>query len=419
MSKLACNIVSYRPDPDMLAAKFRFWDVEALLDQAATLMDRCIVDFREYSSLDFAWNQFRTDLETQEKQLDLDMRCEAQYSFGREEPVAEEEPPPTGEPVEEPAAEEPAAEEEGEPEEAVEAAPEPAPEPAPEAGTVSFAKRNLDLRAEALQRKKELAAPGRPFALDGQRDLVLKRLCRDYEEAVNRAVVAEEGLKKIYDHAGLSSPLPSEAEALGASITNLSMWIRDAIEWLEGYRQMEQAFTRVVSVRSIVGRHTWAQVKHARESFSLKLQVPVELFRGYDNCRLRGLAASLIGEAGTVPWSINLRLPEDAVYERSGQVVEVDQSALPSCYFGRVENRRSARPTEICGADTLNNASPIGGSGQRGFWSLEILKPLGAASETFGNVEDVVLEINVVGIPQKISSRQLYVARAGGEEAPI
>ena len=57
MTKLACNVVSYLPDPKLLAAKFRPWHTEALLDQAAFLIERCLGDFKEYSDLDYRWKQ--------------------------------------------------------------------------------------------------------------------------------------------------------------------------------------------------------------------------------------------------------------------------------------------------------------------------------------------------------------------------
>ena len=78
----------------------------------------------------------------------------------------------------------------------------------------------------------------------------------------------------------------------------------------------------------------------------------------------------------------------------------MDQSGRASCLLGRVENRRSVHPVELCGVNSLVDASPIGRSTQGGLWSLEIVKPVGATSESFSHIEDVVLEINAVGSPQ-------------------
>ena len=390
MSKLACNIVLYRPDPDMLATNFRYWQVDDLLRQAEILITRCLIDFRHYCSLDFQWHHLEADLEAQEIKLGLFNQPLTKDIFDREvtAPEVEEISPETSQ--------EP-------PEESTEILTlmEPVEEKKEEAPAL---KTSLDLRTEALQRKRELAAPGKPFALDEQRDLALKRLCRDYEEAVNRACVAEEGLKKLYDQVGISSPLPSEAETLGTSITSLAIWIRNASEWLVEYHQLEQPFTRTVSVRSLKNRNSWSLLKHSRDNYPLKLQVPADLFRGHYNCRLRGISAALVGEVGTVPWSIILRLPDEALYERAGQSMEVDQSKRATCLLGRVENRGSHRPPEICGGATLLNASPVGRSTQGGLWSLDIVKPVGATSESFHHLEDLVLEIHAVGIAQKITS---------------
>jgi hypothetical protein len=399
MSKLACNIVSYRPDPDMLAANFRHWHVEALLNEAAILIERCVLDFREFSSLDFAWNQFQTDLETQEKQLNLDQKNEVKVETEVEakkevEWVSNQELLPSQDETSSADVSQESVEEEGG--ETAEV------EPALAMTGASVPQSTLQIRAEAVQRKKELSAPGRPFALDEQRDLILKRVCRDYEEAINRACVAHEGLKIIFGLHEMSSPLGSEAETLATSITKLSIWVQNAVEWLVEYQQLEQEFTRVISLRALLNRSAWVQLKQSRDNFSTKVQIPADLFKGYDNCRLRGIGAALIGEAGKVPWSIMLRLPTEAIYERSGRIADVDQSGRSSCLLGRVENRRSDRPLEICGDTILLNASPIGRyNAAGGSWSIDLVKPMGAASESFGHVEDVVLEIDVLGMPQK------------------
>jgi len=97
MSKLACNIVSYRPEPAMLAASFSTWQAEALLCEAATLLERCVADFKEYSTLDRAWKGYRNDLEILEKEVELDMRRAAPEQEAEASPATELEEP-AGEP---------------------------------------------------------------------------------------------------------------------------------------------------------------------------------------------------------------------------------------------------------------------------------------------------------------------------------
>jgi hypothetical protein len=392
MIKLACNIAMYHPDERVLAARYRSWHVKPLLDQAAALVDRCILDYKHFSSYDYAWNEFQLDLRIKEKEVDLHRGSEAEEPPREEPPAAEEEE--GAEPPEEAeeSVEGEAAEEEEQPEQVeVPVLPPGAPI-------------SIELQSEAVQRKKELSSPGQPLALNEQRDATLKRLCRDYEEAVDRAWVAEQGLRKIYDHADLTSPLPTDAETLNESITNLAIWIRNAQEWLARYQQHEQAFTTVVSIRSLLGRTQWAVLKQSRESWGSRLRLPSDLFRGHDNCHLRGIGAWLAGEVGTVPWSMVIRLPDDALYERWGQSVEVDQSGRPACLLGRVENRRSPHPVEICGENTLINASPIGQQSAEGFWIIELYKPPGSISEAFSHLEDIILELRMVGIPQRTMS---------------
>lgn len=392
MSKPACNVVSYRPDPEMLAASFVPRDVEALLDQAALLLDRCLLDYREFTLLDRAWNEFSHDLEIQEKQVELERKMKTEVAPKEAAP-----PPPEAEAPAEERQQEGEERKEGEGETPRQEGEGAAPVEAAAAAIAS----TLDLRAEAAQRKKDLSGPGRPFALDEQRDLVLKRLCRDYEEAINRLSVAEGGLARYFGYDGEPSPLNSWADTLGSSITSLSIWTRNVLEWLARYRQRTQTFTRAFSVRALMNRNAWGQLRHARDSFSVKFQVPVELFQGFDNCRLRGVSASLIGEAGTVPWSALIRLPDAALYQRSGRKLEEDQSILPPILLGRLENRRSVRISEVGGAVTHLNASPIGRPTLEGQWGLEIFRPVGALSEQFAQVDDVVIEIRTAGLPQQ------------------
>ncbi|QWV93136.1 hypothetical protein KP004_18520 [Geomonas oryzisoli] len=393
MSKLACNVVAYRPDPDLLAARFDPRQVEVLLEQAELLLERALTEFREYAALDRAWQELSHDLEILEQELELDRRRVA-----REEPAPE--PPP----------EEEAAAEEKRPQEHAEGAEErAAAEGAPEAeqgeeATVAAEEpavgSMIELRGESIRRRKELAAAGGPLALNEQRDLVLRRLCRDYEEALNRVAVAEDGLNRFFGYE-VASPLSSWSETLGASLVSNVIWTRNAREWLALYQQGEQAFTRAFSIRSLLNRNAWGQLRHARDSFSVRLQIPAELFQGFENCRFRGVSASLLGEAGGVPWSALVRLPEAAYYLRSGQRVQVDQRALTPILLGRVENRRSVRRSEFCGMSTHLNASPAGTQVNEGQWYVELMRPVGAATELFAQVDDLVIEVKVSGVAQR------------------
>ncbi|MCM0081340.1 hypothetical protein L4X63_07035 [Geomonas sp. Red32] len=393
MGKPACNVAMYHPDLRVLSARYRNWHVKALLDEASVLIERCLTEFKEYSSLDYAWTQFQLGLKIQEKQIDIDRVTEPEAPPGEAEAAALMAEAEAAE--EEPAEEEAHVEERGE-EETAEAPPDETyqAEATPPLTT-------LELQLEAVKRKRELSAPGQPFALNDQRDLALKRLCRDYEETVNRAWVCEQGLRKIYDYEELESPLPVEAETLSESLTSLAIWIRSASEWLTRYEQHQQTFTRVISLRALMGRTAWAVLKQSRESYSTRFRLPPELFKGHDNCHLRGVGAWLMGDCGAVPWTLVVRVPEEGVYERWGQSVEVDQSGRASCLLGRVENRKSLHPVQMSGENTLLNATPLGLQTPGGQWYLEIQKPAGAITESFAHLEDLILELSVVGIPQR------------------
>jgi len=181
----------------------------------------------------------------------------------------------------------------------------------------------------------------------------------------------------------------------------VAIWIRQAIENLVAYQQLDQSFTRVVSLRAVTGNESWEKLQKSKEKFSTNFVLPPDIFFMHENVRLRGLGASLIGEAGTVPWSIVIKLPEEAYYLRSGENASVSQGDVPSCFIGRVENRKSTRPIEMGGMISLMNASPIGEPSPKGYWTISIIRPANTA-EKFSDIEDILLEVSAVGVPCSI-----------------
>jgi hypothetical protein len=268
------------------------------------------------------------------------------------------------------------------------------------ASDVTLNQEKLKIRLESIKKKKDASAPGQPFALKWQSEFVWARLSRNYEDALNRALVAEEGLENFYGHRVKENVLPPPNQPIEVSISNLAIWIRNSIEWLVAYQQIDQAFTRVVSVRSLVAKDVWDKLRVARDRFTISLTIPSDLFVSHYNVRLRGVGACILGNAGSIPWSMIVQLPKDALYQRSPDDFKLKQNDLPSCLLGRVENRKVSRPLEISGLISLMNASPVGQQTVDGVWTIEITKPVGT-SEKFSEIDDLLLEVNCVGQPKK------------------
>ena len=106
----------------------------------------------------------------------------------------------------------------------------------------------------------------------------------------------------------------------------------------------------------------------------------------------------MLGKVGTIPWKIEISLPKKAVYLRGADDFEIDQSNVPNCILGRVENRNSIRGVEFGGMVSLNNISPIASEGNdlAECWSVKISKPK-SSSEMFQNIEDIIIELNLTG----------------------
>ena len=416
------RIMDYQPDRAALKTKFRPWHVEALLNQAADLMDKCLGELREYAALNYAWNQFSIDLMTLRKELDLDIAHKEDYKRDKITVDAKQKFFTDSQSSFDAAKAEAAQlhsykSNEGQGNAGWTRAAQNYREKLVEDfsrnmektladlhvawfnSDVGYNESRLEIREGAVKEKEDRSVSGQPLALNWQSELVWIRLKRDYEDALNRACIAEEGLERFYGHKPDVSVLPGSEQPMEAAISHLEIWIRKSIEWLVAYQQREQAFTRVVSIRSLLTKETWNSLKEAKDHFETSLTIPAALFSNHDNTRLRGIGASFIGDVGDVPWSLIVRVPKEAIYQRNGQSINVIQGDLPSCFLGRVENRKAVRLLEISGVVSLMNASPIGRLGPLGSWSLEMFRPSGTAEE-FSEIEDVLLEISVVGQPK-------------------
>jgi hypothetical protein len=416
----AARSLDYVPDKEMLRAKFRRWHVEALLNQAADLADKCVGELREHSSLDYSWNRFSQELAVQEKELKLDQ--ERIGFFQRDHDSATKRQTYFTESKEQYDASIFHADKlynqhgGGENGGALHTqAGQNLNEKNVETFNRNLAKAlsnlevgwtesdatynqaRLDARKDNLDKIRELSTGKNSLALDWQSDLLWARIQRSYEDALNRATVAHAGLTEIY---GYDKPLPALSapeKSVHEKVSDLTIWIRNAVEWLVAYQQCDQSFTRILSIRSVLTDDEWHSLKHSNDQFSASIQVPEKLFSGHHNVRLRGIGASLVGDAGEIPWSMIVRPPENAVYRRLPTDKKVIQSDLPPCVLGRVENRKSNRQLELCGLISLMNASPIADVGA-GAWHIELARPE-STDEEFSEISDVILEFSSIGQP--------------------
>lgn len=416
-------LLEYQPLSHKLTSKFRVWHVEALLNQAADLLEKCLEEEKEYKSLVFSWTQFQLDLQAELDIIALEEKKRDQGYFLRDKSTIESENKFLSNSQKDFNDSKIAARGAYDNSDSNTSGEKLVPY---QRASQTLVEKNIEaiereIRTEVLKDrlgwadqdvknskdqivykralhdyKEKFKKDGGPFDLSKRIEAVEKRLKRNYEDAYDRLSVAKQGLELIYGYEQIS--FPDKAENL---ITDLVVWNREAIEWLVAYQQREQGFTRVVSVSTLL-KEKWKGLEDFKTR--LPLHIPSDLFRSHTNVRLRGIGASMVGGAGLIPWAVSIGVPKQAVFYRSknNPPEPINQSEMPLCLLGRVENRKSPHPVEICGLISIINASPIGYSvddlDPEGNWSIKIEPPI-STSEKFSEIDDILLEISVVGLP--------------------
>lgn len=423
------DLSSYRPADAHVRANFRYWHVEALLNQASDLIERCLSELRELRVLDRQWAEFDITAQADQKELeransrigtfgrdgillrarqrfftesqghfDTSMR-EAQRLYDYHNTEGQGFPGWTraGQNIGEKRVQE------------LERAMDinATAQRTAWAEEDSAHQRQLLADHEALLNQRvKLAKEGGPFAALWQTKFVLDRLHQSYQDAVDWAVVAAEGLRKIYGYP-VHDVLPPIGTPMDEAISKVAIWLRTATAWLVAYAQRDQAFTRTLSLRSVSSAGAWSKLTSSGGHAVLQVVLHHDLFDNYDNVRFRGIAATLLGDVGRVPWSVSVSLPKRAIYRRDGNEFAVDQAELPACVLGRVENRTSLRPPEVCGLISLMNASPRRDASvdtrqppqpELGAWTFEVQAPP-KTKEKIEKLDDLVIEVSLVGVP--------------------
>ncbi|WP_381508091.1 hypothetical protein [Spirosoma flavum] len=418
---LTSTLLKYKPLAHKLSSKFRIWHVEALLNQSADLLERCLAEEREYNTLNFEWKQFQLNLQAELDSIVLEEKKRDNAYFDRDRVYIDSENKFLKD----------SENDFQQSKKAARGAYDNSNSGASGEGLIPYeqaSQRLVEKNIEEIQRnsradllstkavwvnqdegnsktqigtrrhlhdqKREQTKSGGLFDLSIRIDAVKERLKRNYEDAYDRLAVAKQGLESIYGYE--QKNFPKEEKNL---ISSLAIWNSEAIEWLIAYQQLEQGFTRVVSVRYLLGDEQWNKLGNF--DTPLPLHIPSDFFRTHVSVRVRGVGASIIGSAGLFPWTITIGVPKQAVfYRENGKPKPIDQTAIPLCLLGRVENRKSTSPVEIGGLISLCNASPIGSSDDdtdpEGNWSIKIDSPLNKV-ESFSGIDDILLDIIIVG----------------------
>ena len=260
----------------------------------------------------------------------------------------------------------------------------------------------LDSSIAARKRRDELAKDHGPLDLGPMVDALKKRFASDFVDAYVRITVAYDGLREFYGFDGSPPPTNDPAEDLMEPIDANVGWVRNAIRWLIAFGQLDQTWILALSLRECIkNENEWKAINSSDAfEFTAKFSLLAELFSSHRFVRLRGVSGFIIHESPNVaPWTFDIRAPKSAFsYQWAVKPLPIVQEMLPGCRLGRVESRQSTRQPEVAGSISLMNASPISGDGENGSWTIIVKAPKSDRKPLKG-LQDAHIELLLAGRP--------------------
>jgi len=391
---------------------FTIWHVEALLNQSADLLDRCLAEMRAIEALDASWYLLEHHAKENDKQWQDRDNLFVKGEELEQAPVLLKRA-----------------------QEATHAAKLELDEAVKNEKTVSpryhylsqieqlkgeedniKAKRNwakvkkdLVFNAHAADRiilndRNKASKSGQPLAYNEQARAAKERLVRDYKDAYNRMFSASLGLTTLF---GYQAPL-TETVDIDGQLNQSILWVRNAIGWLTAFMQRDQGFSATLSIKELVGEAKWGEeIENPGDTLEFTIRVLEKMLNDHSSVRLRGVSAFIVSTTlGVTPWSMVITLPHNAIITHDSKQTEnakkvsVDQALLPSLTLGRVENRRSCRSPEIVGMTSTRNASAIGDNDTKGEMSVKVSIPKSEQQITPEALDDIQIEMTFVGRPK-------------------
>jgi hypothetical protein len=255
----------------------------------------------------------------------------------------------------------------------------------------AFRRRRTDvIRSIADRRAKEFVTPGGALNFSEQLLPIQKRFERDYAEVLARLDVADRGLRLIYGSDVLAeSNFPADR---GTGLDSTVLAVREAISWLNRFKELDQDWVLPFSVRECLTPAEW---QNFIDTGTCNPEVLESTFiPGHAHVRLRGVAVSVVyrtlarTESGV--WQTSVRVPESShCTHASGQRQDLDQRRIPPCRTSRVASRDSLRDPDIVGGAALHNTSPFGR------WTVTMGNH-SSAQVTRRQLADVFIDLHVV-----------------------
>lgn len=255
-----------------------------------------------------------------------------------------------------------------------------------------------NLRSQLVDREAAMVPLG-PLDFFGQAEVAKARAARDCQEACEMLHVASQGLSIIYGYADVfddvldAGPLENfQVETVEAVIG----WNRQAIRWLAAFAQSDQSFTVTVSLKTLLDSKDWEALTAGK---NVRFRLPSAEFEDFYVVRLRGMSACFVEDQQPLhPIRVAFKLPAKGMYiQPDGPERLIDQTAVPACHFGRVLDIRLPGGMEIYGQVALMNASPVGIDGDPGLCNASLRE---VVPKTLGGIQDVLVDLRLTGQPR-------------------
>jgi hypothetical protein len=262
---------------------------------------------------------------------------------------------------------------------------------------IEFKRRRTEVARDAA-RMKVLLSCLEDGALNyaERRDRARGHFTRDISDALGRFKASAKGLHLLYGYesnglmeewiaVGIATRAELDATPFLGKIDPFLGWIRDAIAWLARFHSNDVQYTRVFSLRQMVGEVAW---KKGLATGLWEFSVADDHFPDQRHIRLKNLSVFAVWDR-TELWSAVVELPKiSSIRHMDGSNIRIDQQFLPSIRFGRICRRSDVRSPEVSNAATVQNASPLGA------WSVQIA---GTAANQFpiSDLQDLHLDIDV------------------------
>jgi hypothetical protein len=234
-----------------------------------------------------------------------------------------------------------------------------------------FENSNIDFRRRRTESARRANATkalaftetGGPYNYEERRTAVQERFLADLKGAQDRLAAIRVGMKTIY---GYDLPIATQPDVFNSTLIS----VRNALDWLARFSALDQNYVLPVSIKCLVGS-SWAKgLRSDGRAGSWEFVMPETLFPKQAHVRLRGVSAAVDIANTRDIFQLALRVPENArVSFLDGSQRSIPQD-VPITRICRIQGRGSPTPPDVMGVLSLHNVSPI--SVQGSSWRLVI-----------------------------------------------